>query len=362
MPRSEPQTRKRKARAPRAPAKSHGRSADASKPEPLILGIDIGGTKVAAGLVDSRGQIVARTRRPMVARKSAAEGLAAVVETIQVMLASDAARERSVEAIGISTPGNIDPLTGAVVRAANLPCWRDFPLAKEIARATKLEVKVDNDGNAAALAEAAWGAGVGYNSVFYLTLGTGVGTGIVIGGEVYHGRTGAAGEGGHVTIDYRGPRCTCGKQGCIEVYAAGPAIAQRAQARLIQTERAGAKLNSKMLEIAGGRINAVNAEHVGRASLEGDPLATEILQETADYLTIWIGNTIDLLEPDVIVVGGGLGQLMSSFFSYIRSRLPMWSINPRCQEIPIVGAVYGAVSGIAGAAALCLSRRILAAR
>src|SRR5437763_7499115 len=239
MPRSNTQARKRTLRTARPARKTPVRSSDASKPEPLILGVDIGGTKVAAGLVDSRGQIVARTRRPMVARKSAAEGLAAVVETIQAMLSSDVARERSVEAIGISTPGNIDPHTGVVIRAANLSCWRDYPLGQEIARATKLEVKVDNDGNAAALAEAAWGAGAGYNSVFYLTLGTGVGTGIVIGGEVYHGRTGAAGEGGHVTIDYRGPRCTCGKQGCIEVYAAGPAIAQRAQARRIQGERGG---------------------------------------------------------------------------------------------------------------------------
>src|SRR5207248_9762895 len=131
MPRSNTQARKRTLRTARPARKTPVRSSDVSKPEPLILGVDIGGTKVAAGLVDSRGQIVARTRRPMVARKSAAEGLAAVVETIQVMLASDAARERSVEAIGISTPGNIDPLTGAEVRSANLPCWREFALAMD---------------------------------------------------------------------------------------------------------------------------------------------------------------------------------------------------------------------------------------
>src|SRR5437868_4258394 len=130
MPKTAAPIRKRPLRRERAPGKAH---ADASKPEPLILGIDIGGTKVGAGLVDSRGQILARTRRPMVARKSAAEGLAAVLETVQVMLGSNEARERSVEAIGISTPGNIDSATGTVVAAANLPCWRNFPLAKEVA-------------------------------------------------------------------------------------------------------------------------------------------------------------------------------------------------------------------------------------
>ena len=326
----------------------------------LVLGVDVGGTKVAAGLVDARGQIVWRTRRPMVARKSAEEGTAAVIDAIKSVLASDAARGTKIAAVGISAPGNIDPIGGKIVRAANLPCWRDYPLADAVRRAVKLPVFLDNDGNAAALAEAAWGAGVGYDVVFYCTLGTGVGTGLVMHGHVFHGRTGAAGEGGHVSIDYRGPRCACGKLGCIEVFAAGPAIAQRARARLTQAERLRESPRSKILEYAGS-IKAVTAEHVGKASLEGDAPATEVLQETADYLAIWLGNVIDLLEPDVIVVGGGLGHLMATFFGYIRAQLPKWSINPRCQEIPIVSAMYGAVSGIAGAAALCLPAARLAA-
>ncbi len=325
-------------------------------PEPLILGVDIGGTKVAAGLVDARGQIVTRTRRPMVAHKSAEDGLAAVLRTVEAVLASDAARAASVGAIGISTPGYVDPHHGTVIRATNLPCWQGFPLAERIATATRLPVRLDNDGNAAALAEAAWGAGAGYASVFYVTLGTGIGSGFVVHGRVHHGRTGAAGEGGHMTIDLRGPRCLCGKRGCIEMYAAGPAIAARAQQKLLKSgaARRGGRSHTKMLLLAGGDVHAVTAEIVGKAALEGDALAGEVLREVADYFAVWLGGIIDLLEPHVIVVGGGLGHLIANFFEHIREQLATWSINPRSAEIPIVSAMYGAVSGIAGAAALCL--------
>lgn len=330
--------------------------------ETLALGVDIGGTKVAAGLVDSRGQIVFKARRPMVVRRSAEEALAGVLKAIEATLASDAARQNNVIGIGISTPGYVDPDDGRVVAAANLPCWHDFPLAAEVAKAFNLPVRIDNDGNAAALAEAIWGAGAGYSRVFYITLGTGIGTGLVINGRVYHGRTGAAGEGGHVVINYDGPRCGCGKHGCIEVYAAGPAIARRAQEELTDRFKGQPRKRviaaSKMLELAEGHIPRVTAEIVGKAAMEGDPLATEVLQQTADLLSIWLGGIIDLLEPDVIVVGGGLGHLTASFFGHIRAQLQRWSIAPRAQEIPIVSAMYGAVSGIAGAAALCIEPKV----
>jgi len=322
--------------------------------EQLILGVDIGGTKVAAGLVDARGQILARVRRPMVTQRSAEDGLAAVLRTIDALLRRGDAARGHVSAIGLSAPGVIDPIAGVVVS--------DFPLAARVADATQLPARLDNDANAAALAEALWGAGAGYRSVFYVTLGTGIGTGIVTDGRIYHGRTGAAGEGGHITIDYRGPRCLCGKRGCIQMYAAGPAIAQRAQKKLAARSRGksrsanskSATSKSKMLELAGRHIAAVTAEMVGRASLEGDALATEVLQETAQLLAIWLGGIIDLLEPDVIVIGGGIGHLMANFVGQIRAELARWSLNPRSAEIPINTATYGALSGIAGAAALCM--------
>jgi glucokinase len=244
-------------------------------------------------------------------------------------------------------PGPLDPRTGVVINPPNLPGWRNFPLAAEISKIYQLPVRLDNDGNAAALAEALWGAGRGYRNVFCATIGTGIGTGIVFDRRIYHGRTGAAAEGGHMTIDYRGPRCGCGKLGCIEILASGPAIARKA------SEKIAAGHSSAVLELAGGRLNRITGEMVGRASLAGDSLAREVLQETVLVLTAWLGNIVDLLEPDVMIIGGGVACVLQPFFAEIEKGLPKWCVNSRCQEIPLVSAHYGADAGIAGGAALC---------
>jgi glucokinase len=189
--------------------------------ETHFVGVDVGGTKVAAGLVDSGGRITRQTRTPMVATDAVA-GLAAVTSAIEAVYSAadlNPQLKRSISGIGVCAPGPLNPQTGVVINPPNLPCWRNFPLAAEIAKVYRLPVRVDNDGNAAALAEALWGAGRGYRSVFYATIGTGIGSGIIFDGRIYHGRTGAAAEGGHMSIDYRGPRCGCGKLGCIEALA-----------------------------------------------------------------------------------------------------------------------------------------------
>jgi glucokinase len=315
----------------------------------VALGVDIGGTKVAAGLVDAQGNILFQTRVAMPARESAAEGFAAVQSAIEAVFAAHTEARSSLSGIGICAPGPLDPVTGVILNPPNVPCWRNFPLAAEVQRVFGEAARVDNDGNAAALAEAIWGAGVGYRNVFYATLGTGVGAGIVFDGRIYHGRTGSAAEGGHLTIDYRGPKCGCGKRGCIEAFCSGPAIARRAKERIV----ADSPGESKILALAGGKADAVTAEIVAEAFRQGDVIAAEVLRETADLLAIWAGNVIDLLEPDVFVFGGGIAQLMSGFFGRIREQLPNWCVNSRCLDIPLVQAKYGSDAGIAGAAALC---------
>ena len=192
-----------------------------------------------------------------------------------------------------------------------------------------------------------WGAGRGYRNVFCATIGTGIGTGIVFDRRIYHGRTGAAAEGGHMTIDYRGPRCGCGKLGCIEAHASGPSIARRASEKIV------AGRSSSILELAGGRVDHITSEMVGRAYLAGDLLAKEVLRETATFLAVWLGNIVDLLEPDVMIIGGGAAPMLRPFFGEIRDQLPAWCVNSHCQEIPLVNAHYGADAGIAGGAALC---------
>ncbi|HET9400986.1 MAG TPA: ROK family protein [Candidatus Acidoferrales bacterium] len=313
----------------------------------IYLGVDIGGTKVAAGLVDASGEILAKARAPMNPRGSAGEGFAAVRSAIDAALAMKPGVKLS--GVGLCSPGPLDPRTGIVLNPPNLPCWRNYPLAKEVSKAYGVAARVDNDANAAGLAEYLWGAARGYRYVFYATLGTGIGTGIVFDGKIYHGRTGAAAEGGHITIDWHGPKCGCGKHGCIEVLASGPAIAARARAKIAAGDPRGAHL----LKLVGG-TEKIQAEQVAEAWRASDALATEVLAETADLLAIWLGNVIDVLEPEIIVIGGGVGELASHWFDRIKQKLPAWSINQRCTEIPIVLARYSADAGIAGAAALCV--------
>jgi len=249
----------------------------------------------------------------------------------------------------LCSPGPLDPVNGVIINPPNVPCWRNYPLAEEIHRTYGVPVSLENDAKAAALAEVRWGAGRGYRNVFYATIGTGIGTGIIFDGRIYHGRTGAAVEGGHVSIDYRGPRCACGKRGCIETLAAGPAIAQRAREKLA----ASVATNSKLFALACGDIQAVTCEMVGEAAFDGDPVASETLKETVELLTFWLGNIIDFLEPDVIIIGGGVAPILARFFNSIRENLPGCCINPQPQNIPILPARYAANAGIAGAAALC---------
>jgi glucokinase len=312
---------------------------------PPLLGVDIGGTKVAVGLVERDGKILHQGRKPMVASGTAEAGLDAVTGAINWLLSQSGSAAQS---IGICAPGPLDPNTGVVLNPPNLPCWRNFPLAEKIAAKYRVPVKVDNDANAAALAETRWGAARGFRYVFYATVGTGIGTGIVFDNAIYHGKTGAAGEGGHVTIDYRGPVCGCGKRGCIEILAAGPAIGARARAKVT----ANPKRAEALLNLARGDVASVTSEMVAQADASGDPLAREVLLETVELLSAWLGNIVDLLDPDVVVMGGGVAAMLQPFFDEIRKRLPGWCLNPRASEIPLRMAHYGADAGIAGGAAL----------
>jgi glucokinase len=316
---------------------------------PIVVGVDIGGTKVASGLVDSSGGIRAQARVPMVANGDAHDGLSAVTSAINLLLETDPELRSSIRGIGICSPGPLDPATGIVLNPPNLACWRNFPLADEIERVYQVPVRVENDANAAALAEARWGTGQNYRHIFFAGIGTGIGTGIVFNKRIYNGRTGAAAEGGHMSIDYRGPRCGCGKPGCIEVLAAGPAIARRARAMLATPQGR----QSRIWELAQGNIDEVTSEMVGFAFEAGDALATQILRETVDLLSLWLSNIVDLLEPDAVIIGGGVAPMLYPLLGDLERGMAKNCIIARTDEIPVLKAQYGADSGIAGGAALC---------
>jgi glucokinase len=314
----------------------------------LALGVDIGGTKVAAGIVDSHGQLLFKTRVPMNVTGTADDGLRSVHTAIRTALNCELASH--ITSIGIASPGPMEMPGGKILHTPNLPCWRNFPLGDKIREAYPLPVHIENDANAAGLAEALWGSGREFNTVFYATVGTGIGTALVCNRSLFSGRTGAAPEGGHMTIDYHSRHvCGCGKRGCVEVLASGPAIARSARERLVSSAA-----RSIMIEKAQHDPQRVTSHIVEEAWRAGDGIATEVLRELADVMTVWFGNIIDLFEPDAIVVGGGVGQLVSEWFPYIAERLPSWSIIPRCNETALRLARYGSDAGVVGAAALCI--------
>jgi glucokinase len=316
--------------------------------ERIVIGVDIGGTKVAAGLVNTSGEILHSVRVPMNVQGTAAAALDCVHAAIREVMKRGNGIAAS--AIGVSSPGPLDPLGGMVIHAPNIPCWKNFPLRSEIQSVYGIPTRVDNDANAAGLAEALWGAGKGYKYVLFVNIGTGIGTAIILDSKIYYGRTGAAAEGGHMSIDYRGPvRCGCRKPGCIEGLASGPAIGARART-LVTADGRGAGI----LTLVGGNPSAITAETIFKAWSAGDPLAAQVLDEVNDALTVWFGNLIDMLEPDVFVIGGGVGINLAPFFERIRERSRSWSVNPRSAEIPFVLAKFGVDAGMVGSAALWL--------
>jgi len=321
---------------------------DTSQHDALAIGVDIGGTKVAAGLVNSRGELLSRTEVPMFATGTAAEAMACVDQAIRAILCAE--NSSQVRAIGIASPGPLELPAGIVIDTPNLPCWHNFPLGDTVRQTYHLPTVVDNDANAAGLAEAVWGAGASYDSVFFATIGTGIGTAFVQAKQLYYGLTAVAPEGGHMTIDFHAPRlCECGKRGCLEGLASGPSIARRARERLLS---ANGSFNRQLW----GDPALITTRLVANAYHAGDPLATDLLRETADMFAVWFGNIIDLLEPAAIVVGGGVAHLVSEWFPYIREQLPTCSIIPNSANTPILLARYATDAGIIGAAALSLGR------
>ena len=275
--------------------------------------MDIGGTKVAAGLVSS-GSTLELLRTHFVPTL-AQDGFETSLK--QLWSAIDTVLDSSAQAIGICAPGPLNPKTGVVLNPPNLPGWRDVPLARMVSERYGLPCRIENDANAAGLAETYYGAARGYSSVLYVTISTGIGTGIILNGRIYHGKNGAAGEGGHVTIDYRGRACGCGVPGCIEAIASGKALAD-----------------------------------LGR---NPSALSREELDDLIEALAAWLGSCISLLDPEIIVVGGGLTNIGEGLFSRLRSAVPSRTINQFASNTPIVPAQLAANVGILGAAATVLS-------
>jgi len=266
----------------------------------LIVGVDLGGTKIAAIVADASGNIEARNS----ADTLAAEGPDAVIQRLTECV-RELTAEMQIAGIGIGAAGGHDTRKGVITFSPNLPGWNNIPLCDIIQREFGLPTYLHNDCTLAALGEHRYGAGVGVDNLVYVGLGTGIGGGIIIDGQVYSGTSGAAGEIGHTIIDVNGPRCTCGSAGCWEVYASGRAVAQEA-AREMESG-----VLTAIRRYAGGDVKKVTAETVFRAAQDGDYFANQLISRTAHYVGIGLVNVVNTFNPQLVLVGGGLSKMGS---------------------------------------------------
>ena len=316
----------------------------------LSLGIDIGGTKILTAVANSRGEILSSDEIVT----PATEGHQVVIQSI-VDLARGALEQAHVaiseiSAIGIGAPGISNPETGMLFTCVQLPRWRDVPLRDIIQNRLGKKAFLINDANAAAVGEFYFGAAQGVRNFIYITLSTGIGGGIVIDGKIYSGAIGTAGEVGHMTIDHEGPICQCGNKGCWETLASGTALAREARWRIQE----GVK--TSILEYAEGDIEKVTARVIHSAAKQGDSLARELIARTGYYVGVGLANLINIFNPELIVIGGGLANIGDMLLEPAFKMAEERAYREAFLAMRFATAELGRNSGVLGAAAFALQQ------
>ncbi len=315
-----------------------------------IVGVDLGGTNISVGVLPMDGGTGDVLGLRTVATE-AGRGAKFVVDRI-IGLIQDAREEVLAEhggvasdfaGVGIGSPGPLNRKTGTVINTPNLG-WRNFPLRDLVARAVGLPATLDNDANCATYGEWWLGAGRNVETLVGLTLGTGIGGGIVLNGEIFHGVSDAAGEIGHMTIDSTGRLCKCGNYGCLEAYASGPAIAFRAMEGI----RAGAE--SLLPGLVDGKLEDITAATVYEAVVLGDPYANEVMRETAKFLGAGVANIINVLNPHMVVISGGVTRAGDHLFVPLRAEVRRRAFRSAEEACQIVSGRLPGTAGVIGAA------------
>ena len=312
---------------------------------PLVLSVDLGGSKILTAVVNSKGDILSRDHSITPAAKGPEAVIQAILESTQRALSQAGITAAELEAICLGAPGLSNPETGVVFTSPHLPGWKDVPLRDIVRERTGVETMLINDANAAALGELCFGAAKGARNFIYITLSTGIGGGIVIDGEIYAGSLGTAGEIGHMTIDTNGPKCNCGNTGCWETLASGTALAREARQRIAD----GAK--TSILEYSNGDIKKVSAETVHNAARQGDTLAEKLIAQTGYYVGVGLANLINIFNPELIVIGGGLSNIGDRLLEPAYKVAEERAYEPAFKSVRFARAELGRNSGVIGAAA-----------
>lgn len=315
----------------------------------FIIGVDLGGTNIVVSAMSRDGsRLFGSQSEPTLA----AEGADAVINrmarmvntTVGITMKEAGVPKTSFLGVGVGAPGTVDRERGLVLAAPNLK-WYDFPLVERMTELTGLPVKLDNDANCATYGEWWLGAARGGTNVIGVTIGTGVGGGIIIDRHVYHGSSDAAGEIGHITIELNGRRCGCGNYGCLEAYASGNAIAERAREALQNDE------SSILPSLVDGDLTRITAAVVFKAAGDGDPVALEIVRDTARFLGAGLANLLNVFNPDVVVIAGGVTQAGEALFAPLRTEVRRRAFKTVSEACRIVPGTLPGTAGVVGAVA-----------
>jgi len=304
---------------------------------PVVIGVDLGGTNLRTALVSQNGEVVDKVKEPTHASDGHEKVVQRLIENIKAQRDNTSRNGIKIAAVGVGAPGVIHADSGVVVTSPNFPDWNNLPLKKELEAALALPVFIENDANAAALGEQWRGAGRGISSMILLTLGTGVGGGIVLDGRIWAGADGMAGEIGHMTIIPDGRQCGCGNTGCLEMYASSRGIVMTYQERSPQSM-------------------AITSEDIYQAARDGYALAAEVMKDMGRMLGIGIANLINIFNAEMIVVGGGVKDAWPLFIGTAREEIKKRAFEYPAARTQIVPSVLGDDAGMIGAAALAFQK------
>ena len=319
------------------------------KRQRYIVGVDLGGTNIVAGAMPEDGSTeIAMRSEPTRAdqgAESVVDRIARMIDTVIAETISETGAKRSDFAgVGIGSPGPLDRERGIVIVTPNLG-WRNFPLRDEISKRVDLPASLDNDANCATIGEWWCGAARGARHVIGITIGTGIGGGLILDGRLFHGASDVAGEIGHTTIDSTGRRCKCGNYGCLEAYASGPAIAERAREALAGGEP------SALTKLVNGDLTRITAQLVYDAAKKDDDVARQVVRETANFLGAGVANLLNIFNPDVVVIAGGVTQAGAPLFEPLRAEVRRRAFRPAVEACRILPGTLRGSAGVVGAVA-----------
>ncbi len=316
----------------------------------LALGIDLGGTKILTAVVNTKGEMLSSDHSITPATEGSKAGIRSILESVTRTLAQARISVADLTAVGLGAPGLSNPETGILFTSPHLPGWKNVPLRDIVEKRLGRKTFLINDANAAAMGELRFGAGRGVRDFIYIALGTGIGGGIIIDGNMYTGSIGTAGELGHMVINDEGPLCSCGNRGCWETLASGTALAREARRRI----NAGA--TTSILEHVGGDIYKIDAEAIHKAAQAGDSLATQLIARNAYYLGVGLANVINIFNPEVIIIGGGLSNIGDMLLKPAFEEAGKRAFEQPYRAVRFARPELGGNSGVLGAAIFALEK------